>query len=466
MDLIVLIGQRAVIGFGIAFLLLYTSDLKEGHSYSGNRKIGVLAVTLIYTVFSCIAGAIMQPILVSIIVLTVLSALDKYINKNENIDAITNALVNYTLNTLGVLFSSIIVYIIFYVFGISEKYKVMTNVALLTNIIVIIIVGTLIRKFHINLLLKDKYTKIGIDILCIGCHFANNGFLKIKKLDLNLILGLLLFILIMCTLMAFVWLKDKKEQMKREEEMQKSNSDLSGIVHKSRELIPALASKLKYLEDHAGESEEIAEELQNFRAEIEILSGEQAEEDRRNNMFMKTYEGSGFTVLDGMFQNRLAEAAKEDIDFDIIIRHPLNRLVREQNITQLALQRMIGDLISNAFRAVKKSERDDKSILFCAGYLTEDVYEIEIHDNADLFPIEILKHFGERGYTTGGTGNGIADILDTVDLAGASFCLEEYPPDSSLFTKRIAVCFDRAHRMKIITERKEELGEMERFVVM
>lgn len=463
MELILFLAQHAVFGFGIALFLM---SIHKSKVKIAKYKIEKLLIMMVYTVLSSIAGAVIPPWIATIVLLVFVAVLDNRMNNSMIVEAITDSLITYTLNILSVIVASIITYIIFFVIGKLNYILIMLGVMISINILLIFILNWVISNCNVRVLLSGKHIKYGLNILCIITILITKGIKRVDELDVNLIFALFLFVIVISILMACVWVKDKMDQLKREEEMQKSNSDLSGIVHKSRELIPALASKLKYLEDHAGESEEIAEELQNFRAEIEILSGEQAEEDRRNNMFMKTYEGSGFTVLDGMFQNRLAEAAKEDIDFDIIIRHPLNRLVREQNITQLALQRMIGDLISNAFRAVKKSERDDKSILFCAGYLTEDVYEIEIHDNADLFPIEILKHFGERGYTTGGTGNGIADILDTVDHAGASFCLEEYPPDSSLFTKRIAVCFDRAHRMKIITERKEELGEMERFVVM
>lgn len=463
MNQLLYLVQYIISGFSIAILLLAMEHKTERNT---SEKIGLYVYPLVFTCFMFIADSILVKIIATGLVIIFTIAYDAWLYKSTLSIALVKSLICYTLNIVSIIIASSLAYGILYFLQLDNNAILINSLVLIFSIAIVWVFYFIVIEFRVYKILKARYTRYAIDILSIIIILSTKGITKKYNIEKNSILVLLLFIIVISAIMSIIWLKDKREQLKREEEMQKSNSDLSGIVHKSRELIPALASKLKYLEDHAGESEEIAEELQNFRAEIEILSGEQAEEDRRNNMFMKTYEGSGFTVLDGMFQNRLAEAAKEDIDFDIIIRHPLNRLVREQNITQLALQRMIGDLISNAFRAVKKSERDDKSILFCAGYLTEDVYEIEIHDNADLFPIEILKHFGERGYTTGGTGNGIADILDTVDLADASFCLEEYPPDSSLFTKRIAVCFDRAHRMKIITERKEELGEMERFVVM
>ena len=72
----------------------------------------------------------------------------------------------------------------------------------------------------------------------------------------------------------------------------------------------------------------------------------------------------------------------------------------------------------------------------------------------------ILEHFGERGNTTWGTGNGLADMMETVNRARASIEINRQMDPQDVFTKGIFICFDGRNRV-IISKNDEGQGKME-----
>lgn len=489
MEIVSFIEQSAVTGFGIAFLLSCNSDNSTIKPLV--RKISYLSIILVYTLVSGMTSIFLPSTVGSILAIFIISLQDKMLSGKKLPDAFSNALVNYTLNIFSVIISAVVVYGMFYVLGFKNNKIILFHMTLICKIVIIIAVGIFIKKFEVQRLLAGKYIKIGISLLCVGIIIATQGFRITGVLSPELAFGLFLFVVIMFSIMAVVWLVDKREQLSKEdemkkheeemkkheeemkkdqEEMQEKNKNLSGIVHKTREIFPSIAIRLRYLEENAADSKELTGELQELRKDIEILSNDQAKEDRIENRKNKTFTGSGNSILDGLFQNKLDEAAQKDIDFDIIVRNPVDGLVKNHNISNLALARLVGDLLSNAIYALTQTDVEEKSLFLCIGRLNEKVYELAVHDNANPFPVEVLKNLGERGFTShpenGGSGNGMADVMQAVDMAGASFCLEEYLPEEGLFTKCISVCFDNSGHKIIKTDRKEELGEIENFVVM
>ena len=49
---------------------------------------------------------------------------------------------------------------------------------------------------------------------------------------------------------------------------------------------------------------------------------------------------------------------------------------------------------------------------------------------------------GERGNTTDGTGNGLADTIETLDHYHASFAIEPIEPGADIYTKCVHIAFD------------------------
>jgi sensor histidine kinase regulating citrate/malate metabolism len=108
---------------------------------------------------------------------------------------------------------------------------------------------------------------------------------------------------------------------------------------------------------------------------------------------------------------------------------------------------MLGDLIRNAIHAVESVY--DKMILVMVARDEEKHLLLQIFDSGIPFPEEVLEHFGERGQTTWGTGNGLADMMETLGHAGASLDIRQNLPEKDVFTKQISICFDGKGKVQI-----------------
>ena len=88
--------------------------------------------------------------------------------------------------------------------------------------------------------------------------------------------------------------------------------------------------------------------------------------------------------------------------------------------------------------------------------------ELDIFDNGDEIPFSILEKFGERGLTTGGTGNGLADIAEMLKDYKISLVIKENESGSSTYVKGFMLVFDGKNRRELRTCRsgKEKLKKI------
>ena len=80
------------------------------------------------------------------------------------------------------------------------------------------------------------------------------------------------------------------------------------------------------------------------------------------------------------------------------------------DITDGEITRLVGDLLRKAIRAVEPC-RNRMILLMIVRDEAKHVL-IRVYDSGISFRSEILDHFGERGNTTWGTGNGLADMME------------------------------------------------------
>lgn len=157
---------------------------------------------------------------------------------------------------------------------------------------------------------------------------------------------------------------------------------------------------------------------------------------------IKTFNTTGSAALNEQLQGYLEEAVKNNFEMDIMVQAPIDELLKTGQIEIYSLMQIIGDLYRNAFKIVTKRKVPGR-ILICFGYNAEGCYEISVYDNGEHFASHILKHLGERGNTTGGTGHGIADIFEVLHGSHGSFILDQSLPEGNVFTKGIYIVFDR-----------------------
>ena len=252
--------------------------------------------------------------------------------------------------------------------------------------------------------------------------------------------------IICCTIIFLIISKIEKRNAEQEKaRIEENNKILSTKLHKSREILPAMVQVLSNVTENNGIEME-QQEAYKLLQEVNDLYGQQLKENSKEDLQLKSFCSTGLKILDQQLNIYQREAVDKDVNFDIYVQAPINELLKRDDIDQLRLQRALGDLVRNAFRS---TEREDKKcrakghILLIIGCRYEDILEISVVDNGLAFPLEVIEAFGKRGITTGGTGNGLADLVDFTKEIKASICLDEFDGRTNSFTKKISIIFDK-----------------------
>ena len=262
-----------------------------------------------------------------------------------------------------------------------------------------------------------------------------------------------------CCIIIFLIISkiEKHNAAKEMARIEENNKILSTKLHKSREILPAMVQVLSNVTENNGVEME-QQEAHKLLQEVNDLYGQQLKENNKEDLQLKSFCSTGLKVLDQQLSIYQREAIDKNINFDIYVQAPINELLKRDDIDQLKLQRAVGDLVRNAFRSV---EREDKKchakgqVLLIIGCRCEEILEVNVVDNGAEFPLYVIEAFGKRGITTGGTGNGLADLVEFAKEIKASICLDEFEGRASSFTKKISVIFDKQGINYFNSARKE-----------
>lgn len=238
---------------------------------------------------------------------------------------------------------------------------------------------------------------------------------------------------------------DEYKTKREKEKMEADNRRLSAQLHKSKEILPAMISVLERTARGKAEADTYTYRLLE---EVQDLYTHQQRESRMEDLFLKGFGSTGLHILDMQLMEYLVEAAELKINMDIFVPQPINRIIKQKRINSLKFQRAIGDIVRNAFRAIERADREEGEVFLIIGCKEENVLEISVMDNGAAFPKEVLQNFGLRGLTEGGTGNGLADLMEFVREEKASLILEEVQSDGG-FGKTLSILFDGRERLEI-----------------
>lgn len=301
---------------------------------------------------------------------------------------------------------------------------------------------------------RNRYLSYLIFVVVIGMKLP---FMFTSDNDMKSFKILLVCIIIFTTIFFIITKIDKHFAALERAKIEEENRRLAAQLHKSKEILPAMVSVLAEVTEKTGREmdEPDAKELLQ---EVRDLYGQQLVEDRREELFLKNFCSSGLKLLDQQLLGYLQEAADKNINMDIYIPAPIASVIKRENIDQLDMQRAVGDMVRNAFRAIERKKAGGGTILLIIGCRDVNILEIVVWDNGEEFPLEVLSSFGRRGVSTGGTGNGLADLMKFVREAGASIKIEELDWETSSFTKGISVIFDHRHSYTLESPRKGRLG--------
>ena len=312
--------------------------------------------------------------------------------------------------------------------------------ALICAVICILRKRLTLYKLFQNRSVRILSTGIGILLIImeqIGLHLFDHN-----RHNFSIIFGDLL---IFSIVIGILWLLDHYRLAAGKLKVEQDNRRMNTSLHKTKELMPLLISVVN--ENEGLLDPELVEEFNQIYSEQMIA-------ERKDSMNYKLLGTTGIKLLDAQLQHYILECNKKGIVMDVFASEPVAKPLHEMQIPQLKLHNITGDLLRNAIRAVERAGRMDGKILVIIGK-KEDTVEIDIFDNGAEIPLAVLEQFGTRGVTTGGTGNGLADITEALREDGISLVIRENAPGSSIYAKGFLLVFDGKGRRELVTFRRE-----------
>lgn len=423
--------------FAITWTQLYRKIFpKSKMSKCWFRRLHMVLIALISTVVGIVTGKQFLPLL-NVCVSGCLNGIAyRHISSQNVVEAILTYLITKML--WG---SSVIVGFALLASVGMQEYKLFCGI----SVCVIHIFLCFMVMHYMNLtfwkITTSKYykwivTAFGILFVISYSVLSNNGIESRKEFDTYTLIVITLFGVIL-----LIWVKGTSEQQKIEEEQSKRIDELVRHAHKYKSVIPAVKRELRMMQrtllrEHRWET---AAEVGCAIDEVSELEREVSADSARELLEAPNFSSTGLLFLDGQLQRAREDAAEQGIVLDCVVTAPVTALVQQGVLSQFQLQQMVGDLVSNAFRAVSLQEGEDKRVLLILGE-TQDGYQIKICDTGLPFPPEILREFGKRGLTTGGTGHGLADLREIMAACGGSIRVEEY--EEGAFIKAISLVMD------------------------
>lgn len=247
------------------------------------------------------------------------------------------------------------------------------------------------------------------------------------------------------------------EKDNRIRKLEENNDALAKIIHKDNKLIPAMELAVcEYLEDGItdGDTRKKGEQLSN---ELKTMA-----QDRKGTLNSYRHDehalpATGVCVLDALFTYMQQRALAQNINFSLHITGDIVKMT-EDIISGEDLSHLLADLLENAIIAIGDNEVRSLSAYLCHN---EDSCTIEISDSGNAFDVQLFEDFGQTRHTThkdsGGSGIGLMDIWKIKKQYRASLHIIEYTPVTSIFTKKIALVFDRKNHYLIQTYRRNEI---------
>lgn len=258
-------------------------------------------------------------------------------------------------------------------------------------------------------------------------------FFQVALLNKNYNFAVVLILLIYLTMIftAFMLLQHNRLTAKQQA-IEEDNRQMSQRLHRSKDVL-GVVSQVVASEDHIDPK---------LRKELADFCDDEMNEMQDRALGANLIGDTGIELVNVMLQKQMIRCADLNISFDVMIPAPIDGYIREIGISVTEFMRMLNDLLKNAVKAILSSDNTHRELLLIMGEAGNDCFEIRLYDSGVPFPPKILEHLGERGNTTDGTGNGIADTVETLRHCRASFVIEPIEPGTDIYTKCIHIAFD------------------------
>lgn len=255
-------------------------------------------------------------------------------------------------------------------------------------------------------------------------------------------------------------LKDKLDESRRDNLLIiKAHDYMASQVHKSNKQLDALQRVFENLVKKSKDKETVlaADEILGM---IKTLRIEKTDELQKVLVNGKELPKTNLQLIDAKFDVLLEKATAQNIEFDLFVKCPVNVFV--EVLSQFDFVNIIGDLVENAFIAIRYLSGTDKYRSVLVTLETEDEKTtLGVEDSGIPFDIDTLVKLGVERVTThsdeGGSGYGFMTIFEKMNKCGASLIIREYEPAPYTYTKRIALRFDGKKEFIIKSYRADEI---------
>lgn len=251
------------------------------------------------------------------------------------------------------------------------------------------------------------------------------------------------FIAVACTYLAalftILWLLDHHKMSKIQKMYEEDNRQMSQKLHRSKEILPMIAN---YVSNMDGTQDE------RMREKLEEVCHDYGKELGGAEMSAELFETTGIDLVNLLLRTKIIECSEQDIELDVFVSAQIDKDMKRLDVSDGEITRLLGDLLRNAIHAVE--DLSNKMILLLIARDENGCVLIRIYDSGIPFPDHILERFGERGNTTWGTGNGLADLMETVTRVQASIEINTEMAPEDVFTKEISICFDGKGNVNIV----------------
>lgn len=308
----------------------------------------------------------------------------------------------------------------------------------------VIILSTLVSGFlwwkyqKIQKLLQKRVWNVLAILGVFVMFFQQLYFVAFSKKDVDFMVTLLLLVYF-AMLYTVIMNLQHRHLTADNQRILDDNQRMSQEIHRSRDVIDVV-SRVVATEDTI--DPKLRQELADF---CKSEKQEMFDPDLAASLIGDT----GMDLLNALLRDKLCQCRQQEISFEVMIPGPIDTYVSDIGIGEAELLRVINDLIKNAVTAINKTDGEVREILLILAVGPSDCLELCVYDSGVPFPDFILERFGERGNTTTGTGNGLADTVNTLRTYDASIEIEAIDPGTDIYTKCVRICFDGKNEIHI-----------------
>lgn len=256
------------------------------------------------------------------------------------------------------------------------------------------------------------------------------------------------YIALPCTYLAalftVLWLLDHYKMAKLQKLYADDNRQMSQKLHRSKEILPMIAN---YVSNMDGTQDE------RMREKLKEVCHDYGKELGRTEMSSEFFETTGIDLVDLLLRTKIIECEEEDIELDVFVSAQIAKDMERLDMGDGEVMRLLGDLLRNGMNAVRGLR--EKALLLLIARDQDGCVLIKLYDSGIPFPPYILENFGERGNTTWGTGNGLADLMETLNRVNASIEINMDMKPEDVYTKGIYICFDGKNTVNVVKRGEE-----------